>query len=370
MGQAIRPGDRIEEERLSHLNPQQREALIDVINQFPDVFSDSPGFCDVVEHEINVSSDFKPKLIRAYRVPETLKQEIERQVDVLLKLGFIVPSKSPMASGVMCVVKPDKTIRMAYDYRYVNSHTVCDAFPMPNLTDVMHRVGKGRFITVTDAKSGYWQLKTKPEHRWLTAFATHHGLWEWTRLPNGLKGAGNTFVRAVQMILQPVRDHSVDDLATFSNDFSSHLVHFKRFLEVIRKAGLTLSLKKCSFAKIEVKYLGHITGSGKYRPDPQRLQAVGGMKPPSTKKQLQSVLGLFNYYRDYVPNFAAIAKPLTDLTAQRKPKLLIWGESEQRAYELLKDKICHSPVLAVPQPGKPFLLYTDASEIAVGCQLA
>ena len=119
-----------------------------------------------------------------------------------------------------------------------------------------------------------------------------------------------------------------------------------------------------------MKYLGHIIGSGKHRPDPQRLQAVEGMKPPSTKKQLQSVLGLFNYYRDYVPNFAAIAKPLTDLTAQRKPKLLIWGESEQRAYELLKDKICHSPVLAVPQPGKPFLWYTDASEIAVGCQLA
>jgi len=90
------------------------------------------------------------------------------------------------------------------------------------------------------------------------------------------------------MILQPVRDHSdsyVDDFATFSDDFSSHVVHFKRFLEVIRKAGLTLSLKKCRFAKTQVKYLGHIIGSGKHRPDPEQLQAVEGMKPPSTKKQ-------------------------------------------------------------------------------------
>ena len=101
-----------------------------------------------------------------------MKQEIERQVAELLKLGFIVPSRSPMASGVVRVLKPDKSIRMACDYRYLNSYTISDGFPMPNLTDVMHRVKKGRFITNCDAKSGYRQLNVKPEHRWLTAFAT------------------------------------------------------------------------------------------------------------------------------------------------------------------------------------------------------
>jgi len=88
----------------------------------------------------------------------------------LLKLGFIRPSRSPMSSGVVCVVKPDKSIRLACDYRYLNSHTIGDNFPMPNLTEVMHRVGKARWITVCDATSGYWQLDVKEEDRWLTAF--------------------------------------------------------------------------------------------------------------------------------------------------------------------------------------------------------
>jgi len=156
----------------------------------------------VIEHEINVTKDFKPRMTKAYRVPETLKIEIEKQVDELLRLGFIVPSKSPMASGVVCVLKPDHFIRMACDYRYLNSYTVGDAFPMPNLDDVMYRVGRASCITVCDAKCGYWQILVKPGHRWLTAFATRHGLWEWVRMPFGIKNASNTFVRAVECILR------------------------------------------------------------------------------------------------------------------------------------------------------------------------
>jgi len=90
-------------------------------------------------------------MTKAYHVPETLKIEIEKQVDELLRLGFIVPSISPMASGVVCVLKPDHSIRMACDYRYLNSYTVGDAFPMPNLDDVMYRVGRASCITVCDA---------------------------------------------------------------------------------------------------------------------------------------------------------------------------------------------------------------------------
>jgi len=357
---------------LQHLDPQQRQSLLSILDDFADVFSDSPGLCTVVEHEINVTSDFRPRMTRAYRVPELLKLEIERQVDELLKAGFIVPSRSPMASGVVCVLKPDKSIRMACDYRYLNSYTIGDAFPMPNLSDVIYRVGRARYTTVCDAKSGYYQLLVKPEHRWLTAFVTHHGLWEWRRMPFGLKSAGNSFVRAVQTILHPIRDFSdsyVDDLSTFSDDFDGHLCHLRQFLTVVRSSGLTLNLKKCSFAKQEIRYLGHIIGCGQHRPDLERLKAVAEMKPPTTKRQLRQVLGLFSYYRSYVKNFAEIAKPLTDLTGGQKPTILQWGDAEQQAFDSLRRLVCEAPVCAVPVPGKPFTLYTDASAVMVGCQL-
>ena len=262
------------------------------------VFSDQPGLCTMVEHENNMTPDFRPRQTRAYRVPEVLKVEIERQVDELLKTGFVVPSKSKMSSGIVCVQKPDKSIRIACDYRYLNSFTDSDAFPVPNLTDVMHRVGRAKFITVCDAKSGYWQLKMNPEHQWLTAFATHHGLWEWTRMPFGLKCAGNTFVRAVQAILQSIReftDSYIGDLSCFSDDFDLHLVHLRRLVEGVNFSGLTLNLKKCLFAQTEVVYVGHRIGGGQHRPDPERLRAIKDLKPPRTKKELRSLLGALQY---------------------------------------------------------------------------
>lgn len=100
------------------------------------------------------------------------------------------------------------------------------------------------------------------------------------------------------------------------------------------------------------------------------MRAVAELKPLFTKKQLRQILGLFSYYRSYVPGFAAIAKPLTDLTGGRQPTILQWGATEQLAFETLRSKIAGAPVLLVPRPGQPFLLYTDASTIAVACQLA
>ena len=108
--------------------------LLAVLDDFAECFTETPGHCTLVAHEIRVSDNFQPKASRAYRVPEVLKEETERQVAQLLELDFIQPSRSPMSSGVVCVVKPDKSIRLACDYRYLNAHTIGDAFPMHNLT--------------------------------------------------------------------------------------------------------------------------------------------------------------------------------------------------------------------------------------------
>ena len=367
------PSQCINIEQLEHLSPEQRTRLLAVLDDFADCFTETPGHCTLVAHEIRVSDNFQPKASRAYRVPEVLKEEIERQVAQLLELDFIQPSRSPMSSGVVCVVKPDKSIRLACDYRYLNAHTIGDAFPMQHLTDVMYRVGRARWITICDARSGYWQLDVKESHRWLTAFATHHGLWEWKRMPFGLKCAGNTFVRNVQEILRPIRQFSdsyIDDLAVFSDEFDEHLFHFRKFLCEIRASALTLNLKKCHFAQREVVYVGHLIGGGRHRPDPNKIKVVVEMQRPITKRQLKQRLGLLSYYRDYVPNYAAIAKPLTALTGKREPSVLNWGEREQQAFETLRQLVCEAPVLATPTPGQPFRLHTDASAISVGCQLS
>jgi len=123
---------------------------------------------------------------------------------------------------------------------------------MPNLNDLIHKVASANFITTTDCRSGYWQLPVKPEDRWLTAFFYDGGLCEWTRLTLDLCTSGNSFVRCVQIILNPVRKFSfsfVDDLSVCSDNWTQHMSHLRAFLTEIRKSDLTLNVKKFSFAK-------------------------------------------------------------------------------------------------------------------------
>ena len=152
-------GARVDTTKLSHMNSEEKQQFLSLLDQFPDVFDDKPGLCTVGEHAINVTPDFKPKRLKAYKVPELLKPEVARQLQELLDLGFICRSNSEMASPIACVLKGhsgENGVHICCDYRYLNKYTNGDAYPT--------------------------QLKVKPEHRWLTAFVTDFGTFEWIRM--------------------------------------------------------------------------------------------------------------------------------------------------------------------------------------------
>ena len=370
------PSQKIAPEKLAHLSEKQQSELLTILDKFPDVFSDTPGFCDLVQHEINVTAEFRPKRLPAYRVPESLKPEVQRQIDEMLRLGIIKPSKSQMASPIVCVLKGrDKKdgVRLAIDYRYVNKYTLGDAFPGTDIEDLIQRIGPSRYTSTFDVKGAYWQIEVKPEHQWLTAFVWDGGLYEFTRSPFGQRNSGQSFVRAVQHILRPLKqfaDNYVDDMAVFSQRWTYHLEHLEKFLEAIQKSGLTLNIKKCHFAQSEVPFVGHIIGSGQKRADGNKVSAVHKMKAPETKKQLRQILGFFSYFREYIPRFAEIAKPLTDLTSKRVPTRIPWGTEQAKALQDLKDKLCQATTLQVIDFSKPFAIQVDASDYAVaGCLL-
>jgi len=155
----------------------------------------------------------------------------------------------------------------------LNKYTRDDAYPTPDITDVIHKVGKAQWITRWDIRNGYWQILVKPEHRWLTAFITDYGLFEWIRIPFGLKYAFNGFIRALQQVLFPLRefcDSHVDDIATFTSGQTNdrqdswplHVEQARAFLSAMRKAGLTLKLQKCKFDQPTVIFVGHVIVSG------------------------------------------------------------------------------------------------------------
>jgi hypothetical protein len=184
--------------------------------------------------------------------------------------------------------------------------------------------------------------------------------------------SGRTFVKAINMILNPINDFAepyVDDIAVHSDDWTLHLFHLEAFLKRMRLHNVTLNLKKCIFAKGEVKFIGHVIGSGKKMMNPERIETLVNLKAPETKKQVKQVLGFFGYYRQFICNFAEIAKPLTDLTCKRIPETIVWTELHQKSLDLLKEKILSNAVLYVFEIGKPFNLYCDSSDFAVGAVL-
>ena len=373
----VPPSQKIDSKELEHLSLKQRTELLSLLDEFPECFSETPGLCNLVEQEIQVTPDFKPKRLKEYRVPQHLKPEVDRQIKELLDLGFIVPSKTPMASPIVAVLKgPDGKggVRVTVNYQYVNRHTICDSLPLPNISDIIHRVGNAKYISVFDAKSGYWQCPVKPQHQWLTGMVCDNQVYTWTRTPFGMRNSGSSFVRAVQQIIEPIReftDSYVDEMTVFSDEWHIHLIHIQKFLETIKCSGLTLNLKKCHFAKPEVIYVGHVIGSSKRRPDPSKVSAVHSMKIPETKKQVRQILGFFSHFRDYIPSFSEYSRVLSDLTGKRVPARIPWGQKEQEAFDKLKQLIVKATVepIHIVDMSKSFSIYVDASEFSAGAIL-
>jgi len=197
---------------------------------------------------------------------------------------------------------------------------------------VIQRVGKANWISTLDLKGAYLNIPVEPEHQWLTAFVWDEGLYEFTRAPYGQKGSGCTFVRVFATSLQPIKEFNesyVDNISVFSDLCRLQLAHIEKFLQVIKDSGFVLKLKKTSLAQSQVKFLGHIIGSRQRKADPDKVRVVHEMKRPENKKQVRQVLGFFSYFRDYIPDFSAVAKPLTDLTGKLMPNCIPWGESQE-----------------------------------------
>ena len=247
------------------------------------------------------------------------------------------------------------------DYRYVNRFTEGDAFPVQDISSLIQRIGKAKYITMCDAKSGYYQTPVHLSHRWLTTFVCDEGIFELTRTPFGMKSSGAIFVRAIQEILKPIKDFTdayVDDQSYL------HLSDLEEYLKVIRSSGITLTLKKCRFAQRKVKFCGELVGSGKRRANPKKLLVVQEMQKPQSKTELRRILGFFSFFREHIPHFARIAKPLTELTSKKVPNKLPWNAVYDVAFNSLKHELCQATKrsLQIVNFYKTFDLFVDASE--------
>jgi len=163
-----------------------------LLDKYSECFSDDPGFCTLTEHEINLLPYFKPRRLRAYRVPEKLKPLVKQEIKRMLDLVVIRPSNSDMVSPLVVVLKGPggrDGIRLAVDYSYVNSFTRNDPYlpAVPDMEGIMNRVAYARLVSSFDAAGAYWQTLVRPGDEVLTAFVCDEGIFEFLRTPFGVK---------------------------------------------------------------------------------------------------------------------------------------------------------------------------------------
>ena len=189
--------------------------------------------------------------------------------------GLIQPSYSPCGSPVLLVPKKDGSWRLCIDYRALNKITVKNRYPLPRIDDLIDQLQGARYFTKIDLKSGYHQVRVKPEDVWKTAFKTRFGLFEWLVMPFGLTNAPATFMRMINDILHPLLDDCVvayiDDILTFSKTWEDHLRHVRLVLDLLRKHKLQANLGKCSFAQTSVQYLGFVIDEHGVHMDPEKV---------------------------------------------------------------------------------------------------
>ena len=354
------------------LDSGQKKELKELLGRFAKVFSNKPGKTTLYEHRIHTNSS-KPVRLPPYRVPHAYRNSIKRELQEMERSGIIEPTCSEWASPIVVVPKRNGELRLCVDYRRLNSVSQVDSYLMPRIDELIDRVGKANFITTLDLTTGYWQIPMADKDKCKTAFVTPFGSFQFTVMPFGLSGAPASFQRLMDRLLQGCEDYAVayiDDFAIFSSDWQDHLKQLQEVLMRIEKAGLTVKLSKSKFAKRSCEYLGYIVEGGVVKPILSKVEAISSFPKPDTKTAVRAFLGLAGYYRRFIPDFASVAAPLTDLTKKSVPNSGVWNEGCQRAFETLKKALISEPVLSSPDVSKTFIVQTDASDRGVGAVLS
>ncbi|XP_037526097.1 uncharacterized protein LOC119403222 [Rhipicephalus sanguineus] len=352
------------------LTTEQRNQVTVLLATYHDIFSDLPGKTNVLECQLKLTTDI-PIHVRQYPMPFAVKEAVETEVMEMLRLGIIEKSTSAYQAPIVVVKKKDGTMRLCIDFRQLNNVVVPDAEPIPR-PDMMFAQLTGRqYFSKFDFTKGYWQVPMASTSKAFTAFSCDSGLYQFRFMPFGIKTAPAVFNRLMREVVGGIPNvyYYFDDVLVATTTWEEHIAALRNVFQRVREAHLTIKPKKSEIGSPTTSFLGHVVGQGLLQHQKDTSDKIVSAKRPENKKELRAFLGLTGYYREFVPNYAEISHPLTELTKKGSPNKLDWRDKHQDAFQKLKETMSSQPILNAPNLERPFVLRTDASSRSLGAVL-
>ena len=301
-----------------------------------------------------------------------------KKIESLECAGIITKSMSPWASPIIIVPKKSSPRespkrRLCADSRKVNElqqQVITEGkfkgqnsvHPLPKIDEMYAKLKGAKVFCTIDLRSGYHHIALGEDSRAKTAFVTPFGKYEFLMVPFGLAQAPAYFQFFMNKVLEGLSYAMtyLDDIIIFSKNEEDHLRHLEEVFHQLRQAGLKMKHSKCDFFKSKIHYLGQLISADGISPLPDKLDTIKNMPMPKDVKEIKQFPGLTGYYRKFVPRFADISRPLTQLI--KKEMKFMWTPECQISFKLLKSFLCGEPILNYTDTSKPYTLYTDASK--------
>ncbi|CAB0010179.1 unnamed protein product, partial [Nesidiocoris tenuis] len=305
----------------------------------------------------------RPRLL----TPDKLKAA-KAEFQFMIQEGICRPSKSAWASPLHMVRKPNGDWRPCGDYRRLNSQTKPDRYPIPHLRDATTAMAGAKIFTKIDLMKAYLQIPVRPEDIPKTAIVTPFGLFEFVKMPFGLRSAAQTFQRFMDHVTRglPFVKVYIDDCLIFSKSMEEHLKHLDVFFSHLAQHGLQINLSKCTFAEPSVTFLGYKISSEGISPLPEKIDAIRNFPKPKNVQEMKRFLGMVNFYHHLHRDMARLQAPLHPSHQLTGNSPIIWTPVMEEAFEQCKQLLHTDIVLAYPIPGAPLTVTADASDVAIG----
>jgi len=322
-----------------------------------------------------------PRNARLWKNSPLIRAEIRRQLQKMIDMKIVTKSESAIVSNVLMVKRPGMPgkFRFTVDFRAVNDATEGEPWQMPSVEDQLSRLKGKKIFGCVDASSYYHQICLDKESRYLTGFVTEDGVYEYARVPMGVKNACAHAQRELQMALDEdpiLRKHGIrnyfDDIPLAADTPDDFIEILTALCELAQRLKLKFNLEKSVFGVDSITHCGFIVSGRGVEIDPMRTESIRTMEEPQSLKKVQAVLGTLNYVRHFIKDFSLLAKPLTDLLTTKGSKTsrhFCWTDTCSKAFHAIKQAALDAPLLEVIDFTKEVYIRCDSSQFGQGAVL-